>query len=124
MRQRLPSRLPQRPVPPSATSSTLIPASGWSSTKRFSSRLTYALSPIDLIPDFVPVLGYLDDIVIVPLGIALAVYLIRPELMAEYRREAMKHAGRPRSLAAAVVVGLIWASSLCAAGFWLYLTLR
>jgi uncharacterized membrane protein YkvA (DUF1232 family) len=84
----------------------------------------YALSPIDLIPDFVPVLGYLDDIVIVPLGIALAVYLIPPGLMAEYRREAMKHAGRPRSLAASVVIGLIWASSLCAAGFWLYLSLR
>ena len=84
----------------------------------------YALSPIDLIPDFVPVLGYLDDIVIVPLGIALAVYLIPPGLMAEYRSEAMKRAGRPRSLVAGVVVGLIWAASLCAVGFWLYRAFR
>ena len=85
----------------------------------------YALSPIDLIPDFVPVLGYLDDVVIVPLGIALAVYLIPPGLMAEYRSEAMKRAGRrPRSHAAGVVIGLIWAASLCAVGFWLYRAFR
>ena len=45
----------------------------------------YALSPIDLIPDFIPVLGYLDDLVIVPAGILLAVRLIPPELMAEFR---------------------------------------
>src|SRR5437870_4827402 len=49
----------------------------------------YALSPIDLIPDFVPVLGYLDDIVIVPLGILAVVRLIPPELMAEFRAEAV-----------------------------------
>ena len=82
----------------------------------------YALSPIDLIPDFIPVLGYLDDIVIVPLGIALAVYLIPPGLMAEYRNEAVKRAGRPRSLVAGVVIGLIWAASLGAIGVWVYQT--
>lgn len=48
----------------------------------------YALSPIDLIPDFIPVLGYLDDIVIVPLGILLAVRLIPGEVMADLRRAA------------------------------------
>ena len=53
----------------------------------------YALSPIDLIPDFIPVLGYLDDLVIVPLGILLVVRLIPPELMAEFRHEAL-HRGR------------------------------
>src|SRR5919109_78463 len=45
----------------------------------------YALSPIDLIPDFIPVLGYLDDVVIVPLGILAVVKLIPPEIMAEHR---------------------------------------
>ena len=45
----------------------------------------YALSPIDLIPDFVPVLGYLDDVIIVPLGILAVVKLIPPEIMAEHR---------------------------------------
>src|SRR3712207_9526455 len=48
----------------------------------------YALSPVDLIPDFVPVLGYLDEVIILPLGIMLAVRLVPAELMAEFRREA------------------------------------
>lgn len=48
----------------------------------------YALSPIDLIPDFIPVLGYLDDVVIVPVGVLLAVKCIPPELMAEFRARA------------------------------------
>ena len=50
----------------------------------------YALSPIDLIPDFIPVLGYLDDIIIVPLGILLVVKLVPAELMAEFRAEAVR----------------------------------
>lgn len=53
---------------------------------------TYALSPIDLIPDFIPIIGYLDDVVIVPAGILLAVKLVPPELMSEFRAAA---AGRP-----------------------------
>jgi uncharacterized membrane protein YkvA (DUF1232 family) len=56
----------------------------------------YALSPIDLIPDFIPVLGYLDDLLIVPAGIWLAVRMIRPELMTEFRARASDTA-RPRS---------------------------
>ena len=50
--------------------------------------VAYALSPIDLIPDFIPVLGYLDDAVIVPAGILLAIRCIPPELMAEFRERA------------------------------------
>ena len=50
----------------------------------------YALSPIDLIPDFIPVLGYLDDVVLVPLGILLVVRLVPPGLMAEFRAEAVR----------------------------------
>src|ERR1700754_1669765 len=68
----------------------------------------YALSPIDLIPDFIPVLGYLDDLVIVPLGILLAVKLIPPPLMAEFREQAAARAGRPRSLVAAAVFVMLW----------------
>src|ERR671917_970605 len=48
----------------------------------------YALSPIDLIPDFVPVLGYLDDLIIVPLGVILAIRLVPPPLMDEFRAQA------------------------------------
>ena len=68
----------------------------------------YALSPIDLIPDFVPVLGYLDDVVIVPLGILLAVNLVPPDLMAEHRATAAAAEGRPTSRAGAAVVAAIW----------------
>jgi uncharacterized membrane protein YkvA (DUF1232 family) len=73
-----------------------------------------ALSPIDLIPDFIPVLGYLDDLVIVPLGILLAVRLIPPQLMADFRAEASRRETRPRSLAAAGIIAAIWAVLLLA----------
>ncbi|MEP9389976.1 YkvA family protein [Mesorhizobium sp. KR9-304] len=58
----------------------------------------YALSPIDLIPDFIPVLGYLDDAIIVPLGILAVVKMIPPELMAEHRAAAAL-AGELRTVA-------------------------
>jgi len=66
----------------------------------------YAFSPIDLIPDFIPVLGYLDDLIIVPLGIALAVRLIPPEVMAEHRATALQD--RPVSIAAAAIIVMVW----------------
>ncbi len=50
--------------------------------------VAYALSPIDLIPDFIPVLGYLDDIILIPLGLVLARKIIRPEVLAECRKKA------------------------------------
>lgn len=81
----------------------------------------YALSPIDLIPDFIPVLGYLDDIVIVPLGIALAVRLIPAALMAEFRTNAVSMP-RPIDKQMAVVIVLTWLISLGAAGGWLWKT--
>ena len=69
----------------------------------------YALSPIDLIPDFVPVLGYLDDLVVVPLGILLAVKLVPPDLMAEFREEARRRCENPTGRAgAAIVVSGVW----------------
>jgi len=69
----------------------------------------YALSPIDLIPDFIPVVGYLDDLLIVPAGIWLAVRLIPPALIAEFREEAVRREC-PTSYAAAAVIGLAWAA--------------
>ncbi|ARM86237.1 MULTISPECIES: YkvA family protein [Marinobacter] len=57
----------------------------------------YAVSPIDLIPDFIPVLGYVDDIIIVPLGIMLVVRLIPPEVISEHRETAAKATERPVS---------------------------
>ena len=78
----------------------------------------YALSPVDLVPDFIPILGYLDDLLIVPAGIALAVRLIPPDLMNDFRRQADERAARPRSLSAAVVIVCVWISCLAALGFW------
>jgi uncharacterized membrane protein YkvA (DUF1232 family) len=72
----------------------------------------YAASPIDLIPDFVPVLGYLDDLIIVPLGIALAVRLIPSEIMAEHRALATAAQDRPVSMAAAATIVVIWVAAI------------
>ena len=70
----------------------------------------YAFSPIDLIPDFIPVLGYLDDLVLVPLGIALALRLIPPGILDEYRDESrdLVASGGPKSRAAAAVIVGVW----------------
>ncbi len=70
----------------------------------------YAFSPIDLIPDFIPVLGYLDDLVLVPFGIWLALKMIPPEVMAESRSRAQEALanGKPVNRAAAVVIVAIW----------------
>ena len=75
----------------------------------------YALSPIDLIPDFIPVLGHVDDLFVLPLGIMLAVKLIPPEIMAEHRAAAIAAEEQPKSRAAAAVIVAIW----IAAGAWL-----
>src|ERR1700692_919254 len=68
----------------------------------------YALSPIDLIPDFIPVIGYLDDVIVVPVGIWLVLLLIPREVMAQYRAEANEAALLPRNWAAALVILAIW----------------
>lgn len=69
----------------------------------------YALSPVDLIPDFIPVLGYLDDLIIVPLGIMLAIRLIPQPVMAELRQRAAERAGRPVSRAGLIFILAVWA---------------
>jgi len=72
----------------------------------------YAASPIDLIPDFVPVLGYLDDLIIVPLGIALVIRLIPAPIMAEHRALADAAMERPVSRSAAAVIVGIWIAAI------------
>jgi uncharacterized membrane protein YkvA (DUF1232 family) len=78
----------------------------------------YALSPIDLIPDFIPVLGYLDDVFIVPFGILAAIKLIPKEVMAESRAAAT--AERPISYTAAMAIALTWAASIVLTGWVAY----
>ena len=72
--------------------------------------VAYALSPIDLIPDFIPVLGYLDDLVLVPFGIALTLKMIPPAVLAECRRraETTMAENNPTSRVAAGVIIVIW----------------
>ena len=70
----------------------------------------YAFSPIDLIPDPIPILGYLDDLVLIPLGVALAIKMIPPIVLAECRdkaREVMKQ-GKPVNRIAAAIIIAIW----------------
>jgi uncharacterized membrane protein YkvA (DUF1232 family) len=83
----------------------------------------YALSPIDLIPDFVPVLGYLDDMILVPVGIWLVVRLIPAHVMAEHRELAAAARDRPVSRTAAAIIVAIWIASaiLCGWLIWRYL---
>ena len=68
----------------------------------------YAFSPIDLIPDVVPVLGYLDDLILIPLGVALAIKMIPPHVLAECREKARDAKDRPVNKVAAVVVVIVW----------------
>jgi uncharacterized membrane protein YkvA (DUF1232 family) len=78
----------------------------------------YALSPIDLIPDFVPVLGYLDDVILVPLGILLVVHLVPKAIMEEHRAAAAVAAERPVSRAGAVAVVSIWIAAALLLAWW------
>jgi uncharacterized membrane protein YkvA (DUF1232 family) len=80
----------------------------------------YALSPIDLIPDFIPVIGYLDDLIIVPLGIWLVVSLIPSHVMAECRARANEAGQRPVSRTGMVGIVLIWIAGALALGWFAY----
>lgn len=77
----------------------------------------YALSPIDLIPDFIPVLGLMDDLLIVPAGLWLTLKLIPPEVLATHRAAAEAAADRPVSQVAAMVVIVIWIGLAAVAGY-------
>jgi uncharacterized membrane protein YkvA (DUF1232 family) len=82
--------------------------------------VAYALSPIDLIPDMIPVLGQLDDLVLVPLGLWLALRLVPPEVIAEHRARAVAGERLPRSRTAGLIIVLIWAASFVLAVSWLH----
>lgn len=73
----------------------------------------YALSPIDLIPDFIPILGYLDDVILVPLGIALAVRMIPAPLMEDLRERASL-VDKPRSTVGLIAIVALWVVSIAA----------
>ena len=78
----------------------------------------YALSPIDLIPDFIPVIGYLDDILLVSLGLALVVRLTPPEVLESARAQAQLAASRPVSYGAAALFVVLWLVALWVVASW------
>ena len=81
----------------------------------------YAFSPIDLIPDFIPVLGYLDDLVLIPLGIKIALWMIPPEVMAESRESARQILAQKKTVNyfAAVIILSVWLSLIILTIVWL-----
>lgn len=70
--------------------------------------VAYALSPIDLIPDFIPVIGYLDDLIIVPAGVALALKLVPSQVMTDARRQARLEPPGGLAAVGAIIIVLIW----------------
>src|ERR1700716_3069207 len=86
------------------------PRTPWYAKALAGAVVAYAFSPLDLIPDFIPILGYLDDLVLVPLGIALAIRLIPPQVLADSRAEAAQAmaGGKPVNRIAAAIIIAIW----------------
>lgn len=82
--------------------------------------VAYAFSPIDLIPDFIPLVGYLDDLLLIPAGIWLALKLTPRDVVAAARAKARKEADKPASRTAAAVIVLIWLALAGLMAWWLY----
>jgi uncharacterized membrane protein YkvA (DUF1232 family) len=80
--------------------------------------VAYAFSPIDLIPDFIPVLGYLDDLVLIPLGVLAVRAMIPPTVLADCRERASRLEGKPRSWLAAAIIVSVWVALAAAAIYW------
>ena len=81
--------------------------------------LAYVLSPIDLIPDFIPVIGYLDDVFIIALGIKLAIKWIPAELLAEFRVKAKEITRMPKSYTGAFIILATWVAFIAFIIIWL-----
>ena len=98
------------------------PGTPWYAKLLVATVVAYALSPIDLIPDFVPILGYVDDLILIPLGIALAMKLIPPGIMSECRQRAQDITtnGRPISRVAGAVIICIWIILIALGAMWAY----
>lgn len=98
------------------------PRTPWYAKVLITCIVAYAFSPIDLIPDFVPVLGYLDDLVLIPMGVAFVIKLVPPHILTECRtraRETIQNK-KHRNWIAGVVIIVIWvlAAALCIKWFY------
>lgn len=99
------------------------PLTPWAARLLVAVAVAYALSPIDLIPDFIPVLGMVDDLLLLPLLLGLALRLIPPPVMAECRARAAAATSRPISRIAGVMIIMIWLAAAAALGSWAYYSL-
>jgi uncharacterized membrane protein YkvA (DUF1232 family) len=84
------------------------PRTPWYAKLLAAAVVAYALSPLDLIPDFIPVLGYLDDLILVPAGVALVLRLVPAEVLAECREQADRMGERPVSRLGAAAIMAVW----------------
>ncbi len=98
------------------------PGTPWYAKLLVAGIVAYAFSPLDLIPDFVPVLGYLDDLILIPLGIALAIKLIPHSVLTECRTRAQEtiQKGKPVSRVAGVAIVVIWLVLAALCFVWAY----
>jgi len=99
------------------------PRTPWYAKLLVAGIVAYAVSPIDLIPDFVPVLGYLDDLILIPAGIALAIRLVPDSVLADCRAQAQESFknGKPVSRIASVVIVVIWIALAALCMVWVYM---
>jgi uncharacterized membrane protein YkvA (DUF1232 family) len=101
---------------------TRHPGTPWYAKLLVAGIVAYAFSPIDLIPDFVPIVGYLDDLILIPLGIALAIRMVPPGVLAECRARAQELMSqvKPVSPTAGVVIAIIWLALATLLIVWIY----
>jgi len=101
------------------------PRTPWYAKLLVAGIVAYAVSPIDLIPDFVPVLGYLDDLILIPVGITLAIRLVPNSVLADCRAQAQKtfKNGKPVSRIAGAVIVVIWLTLTALCIVWVFETL-
>lgn len=96
------------------------PATPWYAKLAAFLIVAYAFSPVDLVPDFIPVLGYLDEVILLPLAIALALKLVPAAVMLECRERAAGVLQKPVNWVAGAFIILIWAGLAALFGWWLY----
>src|SRR5262245_2617758 len=98
------------------------PRTPWYAKLLVTGIVAYALSPIELIPDFVPVIGYLEDLILIPAGITLAIRLVPDSVLADCRARAQEtfKRGRPVSRIAAAVIVVIWIALAALCIIWVY----
>lgn len=98
------------------------PRTPWYARLLVAGVVAYALSPVDLIPDFIPVVGYLDDLLLLPLGIALAVRLVPDRVLCDSRVRAREvlETNQPTSRVAGIVIVSIWLAVAGLLALWLY----